>query len=113
MPLSAFPIDNNVVLHPVTVLDVTEETTDVSGVDQVEQAERGYWEKKADPTSLAVVDKIVAALKTENIDPRLTYNRYHIALGTKGYNFAGFILARQRGTAILSFELPAKREILS
>jgi hypothetical protein len=61
--LSAFPIDNNVILHPVTVLDVSEETADVSAVDQVEQADRAYWEKKADPSSLAVVDKIVAAIK--------------------------------------------------
>jgi hypothetical protein len=111
--LSAFPIDNNVVLHPVTVLDVSEETADVSAVDQVEQADRAYWEKKADPASLAVVDKIVAALKTDNVEPRLPTTAIILRLARRATIFAGSILARQRGTAILSFEPQAKHEIPS
>lgn len=107
--LSAFPIDNSVILHPVTVLDVSEETADVgAAVDQVEQADRAYWEKKADPASLAVVDKIVAALKTDTIDPRLTYNRYHIAMGTKGYNFCWFHPRKTAGHCHIEFR--AKNE---
>ena len=101
--LSAFPIDNDVVLHPVTVLDVSEETADVAAVDQVEQADRTYWEKKADPASLAIVGKIVAALKSDAIDPRLTYNRYHIAMGTKGYNFCWFQPRRTAGHCHIEF----------
>jgi hypothetical protein len=68
-----------------------------------EQADRAYWEKKADPASLAVVDKIVAALKTDNVEPRLTYNRYHIALGTKGYNFCWFHPRKTAGHCHIEF----------
>jgi len=101
--LSAFPIDNNVILHPVTVLDVSEETTDVGGGDPIEQADLAYWDKKADRVSLAMVDKIVAALKTDTIEPRLTYNRYHIAMGTKGYNFCWFHPRKTAGHCHIEF----------
>ena len=48
--LSAFQLDdtNTIVLHPVTVLDVIEETADPDVAD-VERADRAYWEKKAKP----------------------------------------------------------------
>ncbi len=88
--LSAFRVGDNIVLYPVTVLDVAEETADLDSVDQAEQADRPYWEKKSNPASLAVMDKFVAALRTENIEPRLTYNRHHVAMGTSGYNFCWF-----------------------
>ncbi|HEY5504093.1 MAG TPA: hypothetical protein VIK28_02975, partial [Sedimentisphaerales bacterium] len=89
--LSAFRLDdNNVVLHPVTVLDVFEEVADIDAVDEVERADRPYWDKKSEPSSLAILDKIVSLLRANNIDPKLTYNRYHIAIGTTGYNFCLF-----------------------
>src|SRR5271169_3759173 len=49
--LSAFRMDDSIVLHFVTVLDVIEETVEAD-VDQVEQADRAYWEKLSDPASL-------------------------------------------------------------
>jgi hypothetical protein len=101
--LSAFPIDSAVVLHPVTVLDVAEETADASAVDQVEQADRAYWEKKAAPASLAIVDKIVSSLGTNAIEPRLTYNRHHIAMGTTGYNFCWFHPRKTAGHCHIEF----------
>jgi hypothetical protein len=89
--LSAFRLDDNsIVLHPVTVLDVVEEIADVDGFDPAEQADRAFWEKKSEPASLTVMDKIVSSLRTDSIEPRLTYNRYHIAMGTTGYNFCWF-----------------------
>ena len=106
--LSAFPVENQVILHPVTVLDVPEETVDTDAVDQVEQADRAYWEKKSDPSSLAVVDKIVVALKTDNLDPRLTYNRYHIAMGTTGYNFCWFHPRKTAGHCHLEFRVTSE-----
>jgi hypothetical protein len=101
--LSAFPIDNGVVLHPVTVLDVSEETADGGAVDQVEQADRAYWEKKAAPASLARVDKIVSSLRTNAMEPRLTYNRHHIAMGTTGYNFCWFNPRKTPGHCHIEF----------
>jgi len=87
--LSAFRIGERVVLHPVIVLNVIEEATDQDTVDPVEQANRPFWERKA-PAALVVVDRVVASLRTEKIEPRLTYNRGHIALGTTGRNFCWF-----------------------
>jgi hypothetical protein len=87
----------------VTVLDVSEETSDIAAVDQVEQADRAYWEKLSAPTSLAMVDKIVAALRTGTVDPRLTYNRHHIAMGTTGYNFAWFRPRKTPGHCHIEF----------
>ena len=39
-----------------TQADVVEKIADVD-VDQVDQADRAYWEKKSEPASLAVMDK--------------------------------------------------------
>jgi hypothetical protein len=87
--LSAFQLDDaSIVLHPVTVLDVFEEITEVD--DPGEQADRAFWEKKVEPSSLAIMDKIVSHLKSSNVDPRLTYNKYHIAMGTTGNQFCWF-----------------------
>lgn len=86
--LSAFSFDDTVVLNPVTVLDVIEEISDDAA--ESERTDRTYWEKKAEPNSLAIVDAIVARLRTVGIEPRITYNRHHIALGSTGYNFCWF-----------------------
>lgn len=87
--LSAFRIGERVVLHPVTVLNVIEESGDPDVLDPVEKADRPYWEKKS-PSTLAVVDKIVSMLRAAKIEARLTFNRGHIALGTTGRNFCWF-----------------------
>ena len=48
--LSAFRLDDGgIVLHPVTVLDVIEEITEGTVVDQPEQVDRAFWEKKGRP----------------------------------------------------------------
>jgi len=39
---------------------------------------------------LGVVDAVRALTPTTNGEPRITYNRYHVALGTSGYNFCWF-----------------------
>jgi hypothetical protein len=102
--LSAFRLGDNIVLHPVKVLDVVEEIADVD-VDQVEQADRGYWEKKSDPASLAVMDRIVSSLRGESVEPRLTYNRHHIALGTTGSNFCWFYPRKSAGHCHMEFRV--------
>jgi hypothetical protein len=102
--LSAFPVDNGVVLHPVTVLDVSEEISSAdAAVDQIEQADRAFWEKKGRPASMAVMDKIVASLRTSTVEPRLTYNRGHIAMATTGYNFCWFHPRKTAGYCHIEF----------
>ena len=42
------------------------------------------------PDFLAVVDTFTTALRTSGVEPKLTYNRHHIAIATTGYNFCWF-----------------------
>ena len=89
--LNAFRLnDLEIVLHPVTVLNVMEEVEDDVDVDPAERADRGFWERKASPSFLEVIDNIVANLRGDGKEPRITYNRHHIAMGTTGYNFCWF-----------------------
>jgi hypothetical protein len=82
--------ENSVTLHAVKVLDVVEEIID-SGAEPAEAVDRGFWEKRTDAAaSIDIMDKIVSLLRSAGIEPRLTYNRYHIAMGTTGYNFCWF-----------------------
>jgi hypothetical protein len=107
--LSAFQLDDaSVVIHPVTVLDVIQEVGDVNVVDQVEQADRAYWEKKSDLASLGVMDKIVNALRSSGIEPKLTYNRYHIALASTGYNFCWFHPRKSAGHCHVEFRVTSE-----
>jgi len=93
--LEAFKIDeSNITLHAVTVLDVTEEAPE-DYVDEVAQrADRKYWEQRSNPASLAIMDRIVAALKADGLEERLTFNQGHIALGSTGNNFCWFHLRK-------------------
>lgn len=107
--LNAFQLDEgNIALHAVTVLDVVEEVADIDTVDQVEQASRDFWVKKRPPESLAVVDGIVSLLRNHNMDPRITYNRHHIAVATTGYNFCWFRPGKSVGYCHIEFRLSAE-----
>jgi len=105
--LSAFKIDDAVVLHPVTVVNVVEEV-DISEVDPVEQTDRAFWERKTNPASLAIMDKIVSSLLESGLKPRLTYNRHHIAMGTTGYNFCWFHPRKTPGHCHMEFRSAAE-----
>lgn len=85
--LSAFRIGDEVVLQFVRVLDVPE-APDPEDEGPVEAVDRAYWEKKAKPESLAVVEAVKNLLPATKGEPRITYNKYHIAVQTTGYNLA-------------------------
>jgi hypothetical protein len=112
--LSAFQIGDSVVLHPVTVLDVMEEA-DITDVDPIEQTDRAYWEKKTHQTSLGMMDKIVSNLRAIGIEPRLTYNRHHIAVGTTGRNFCWFHPRKTPGHCHMEFRATneVREEVMS
>lgn len=85
LQLNAFSFDNSVVLHFTKVLDVFEDAEDTGG-----QVDRRYWERSAGAASLGVLDQVVSLVEREISQPRVTYNKNHIALGTSGYNFCWF-----------------------
>jgi len=88
--LSAFRFGDEVVLHFTKVLDINESAADPEDAENAEPADRAFWERKANHESLAVVDFIKALVPSTDGEPKLTYNRHHIALGTSGYNFGWF-----------------------
>jgi len=110
--LGAFKIDDNsIVLHAVTVLDITEESPETYVSEEAEQTDRKYWEKKRDFASLAVMDKILASMKASGVEERLSYNKHHIALGSKGNNFCWFHPRKTVGFCHIEFKLgPEERD---
>jgi hypothetical protein len=88
--LSAFRIGDEVVLQFTRVLDTYEFSAEPEEEEIAEQVDLAYWQKKASPETLSVVEAIRALVPTAKGDTRITYNKHHIALGTTGYNFAWF-----------------------
>ena len=43
--------------------------------------------EKSQTRIFEVIDNIASLLRNDGIEPRITYNRHHVALGTTGYNF--------------------------
>lgn len=89
--LSAFQFGDEVVLQFIRVLDTYEfggNEEEESG--PTELADRPYWERRTRPEALAAVDAIVSLIASEGKEPKVTYNRTHIAVGTSGYNFGWF-----------------------
>ena len=82
LQLSAFRIDNSVVLQFTKVLDILEETDDEDG-----EVDRAYWERQSGVTSLAILDKVFAMVQKGFGSARVTYRKNDIALGTSGINF--------------------------
>ncbi|MCK1745871.1 hypothetical protein IVA80_35185 [Bradyrhizobium sp. 139] len=104
--LSAFKLDDNkIVLHAVTVLDVVEEIVEEDGPEEMEETDRAYWEKKRDPGSISVVDKIASALRALGVDLQIAYNKHHIALRSTGKNFCWFRPRKTPGYCHVDFKL--------
>jgi hypothetical protein len=87
--LSAFRIGDEIVFHFTRVLDTYEFGAEPEE-EIAEQVDLPYWQKKTKPESLAVVNAIRELTPTDKGEPRITYNKHHIALGTSGYNFCWF-----------------------
>jgi hypothetical protein len=89
--LSAFQLGDEVVLQFIRVLDTYEfggEEEEEGGATEL--ADRPYWEKRTPPEALAAVDAIVALIASGGGEPKITYNRTHIVVGTSGYYFGWF-----------------------
>jgi hypothetical protein len=83
--LNAFSVENQLLLNFVKVLDLAE-TFEGEEQGPQEIVDRKYWESRANPISLELLDSMIGIVKT--ISPsRITYNRGHIAIGTSGRNF--------------------------
>lgn len=105
--LSAFVVDDAIVLHFTRVLDTYEFGAEADEEETGEQADRAYWEKRATRESLGVADAFVSLVPTVRGTARVTYNKGHIALGTSGYNFCWFHPRRASPHCHLHLKVPA------
>ncbi len=85
LQLSAFQVEDSVVLLFTKVLDITEAGDDEE--EDAEQVDRNYWEKRSNPKSLAVSDAVMKLVPAEGKPLRVTYNRSHLAIASVGRNF--------------------------
>jgi hypothetical protein len=84
--LNAFRVDERVVLHFTTVLDLPEPEPDDEGVSG-EKVDRTYWEKRSNASSMRILDRMISLVPTGSGPVRVTYNKYHVAVGSSGQNF--------------------------
>lgn len=90
LQLTAIPLgDDQVMLHGIKVLDIYEEAESEEEIAG-EQVDRKFWEKKSSPAALQSFDRIVELVATAIEEPRVTYNKNHIAMGISGRNFCWF-----------------------
>ena len=79
--LNAIKIDDKIILNFTKVLDIYETPEDEENLAG-EEVGRPYWEKTANPKSLAVIDEMISIAQKEYPNTKVTYNKYHVALGT-------------------------------
>lgn len=83
--LNAFRHDNQLFLNFVKVLDLAE-TGDEEEIEPQEDVNWEYWVARANSKSIVLVESLMEMVKIIS-EPRITYNRGHIAIGTSGRNF--------------------------
>ena len=99
--LSAFQINNEVVLQFIRVLDTNEFNPNSDEDDPGSSpTSRADWEQRTKPEILAIVDACRSLAPRDNGEPRLNYNKSHIALGTSGYLFCHFFPRKASHCAI-------------
>jgi hypothetical protein len=104
--VSALEIGDAMTLAFTTVLDRSTLAVEEEE-EQDEPRDRGYWENKASPSTLALTDRILGIIK-EAADPRaqLKYNKNYIGLAVDGIasNFMTFRPRRQH--VLLEAKIP-------
>jgi hypothetical protein len=113
--LSAFQFGGNIVLQFIRVLDTADFGTGTDDSSEIESAttDRAYWEAKSKPL-LAIADTFAGMLPPSEAQPKLTYNKGHIALATDGYNFC-WLHPRKvawNGVAVIKVGAEIRQEIV-
>jgi len=84
--LNALKLDSGIILQFTKVLDIRQEAG-----PEIEPAgdpvNRAFWDKRGSAASMEVVDQLVTLIQKTIGQPRVTYNKNHIAIGTTGTNF--------------------------
>ncbi len=87
--LAAIKYEDKIILNFTKVLDVYEEPEE-EDTEAAEKADRSYWVKRANNKSISIFDQAVKNIEGLGYNPKITYNKGHIAVGTPRKNFAWF-----------------------
>lgn len=103
--LNAFTFENYLFLNFVKVLDLVD-STETDEDEQQESVDRAYWDTRANNQSMKIFDVLIEIVRGI-AQPRITYNRGHIAVGTVGRNF---LWCHPRKNPYVYFELRVGEE---
>jgi hypothetical protein len=94
--LNALKLNENIILDFTKVLDIYEPPEDEEEL-VAEAVDRAYWENRSNSKSISIMDDIIEIVKKAYPDGRITYNKSHVALGTKKRNFIWFHPRKKEG----------------
>jgi len=94
--LNALKVEEKVLLNFTKVLDIYEPPEDEEDID-TDPVDRSYWENRSNPKSIAIMDDMVDIVKSEYNEAKVTYNKHHVALGTRKRNFMWFHPRKKEG----------------
>ncbi|HEX9961566.1 MAG TPA: hypothetical protein VGB00_11570 [Pyrinomonadaceae bacterium] len=107
--LNAIKIDNKVLLSFTKVLDIYETPEDEENLGG-EEVGRPYWEKKANAKSISIMDDMIKIAQNIYPNSRVTYNKYHVAVGTSRINYMW--LRPRKSPNNCHFEIKLDKELL-
>lgn len=83
--LNVLKIGNKITLDFTKILDIYEPPEEEI-IGDLEPVDEAYWNKKAEAKAMQLVNEIINISKELYDDLKITYNKYHIALGTSKRN---------------------------
>jgi len=108
--INAIRIDNKILLNFTKVLDIYETPEDEQNLEG-EEVNRAYWEKKANPKAISIMDQIILIAEKTYPDAKVTYNKHHIAFGTARRNFLWFY--PRKSSNIFHFSIKLDKELVT
>jgi hypothetical protein len=109
--MRALRVAEHLTLNFTTVLDeLTRGLVEDDEDAQAAPADRGYWENKATPKTVALADDLLALARSFDPELELKYNRFYIGMSRQRqvYNFATF--RPRKNHLLLGLRLPETEE---
>ena len=97
--LNALEIEGKIILNFTKVLDTYKIPEDEITID-TEIVGKSYWQNKGFEAALDVMNEIIKITEQIKNDIKITYNKYHIALGTPRLNCVWFYLRKNNYCSI-------------
>lgn len=102
--LNALKVDDKIILNFTKVLDVYEPPDDEEDL-AVETVDRSYWEHRSSPKSISILDEMIKLISETYQNPKVTYNKHHIAIGTLKQNFLWFNPRKKEGYCYMQIKV--------